>query len=180
MLALVDQLVDNLRVVGSGPLFLGFSPQDVPILVSDGLTTFAIGAVAPTGFDPVPGRPGISKLATRHSSVVANSIVRVDGHVYASILFDSNDPPNPVRLSVLAVHEMFHAYQAEALPLWGANEAELFTYPFTDVANEAGKQLEQLALEATAAEPERSAAWLRTFLDDRSGATCIARILCPR
>jgi hypothetical protein len=163
----VSLLFEELGRLAGMALFPGFSPLDVDLLLYDGENTFAIGQNPPKDFRPIPNQPRLAMSTGRHPTVVANSLARLNDRTYATLLLDPSKQLSDHELAALAIHETFHAYQARHFPQWAANEAALFTYPFTVADNETSKILELTALKKALATQANSSPWLRTHLDLR-------------
>ena len=114
-------------------LWPGFDPSVIPLAIFDGRRTYLFRHPGPPlEFEPVPGHPDARWVAGRHALVRANTSVQIGGVPTATILLDAADVRSTDELASLAIHEMFHVFQAARHPKWGGNEVDLFTYPTED------------------------------------------------
>ena len=117
-----------------GDLWPGFQPTGTPLELFDGQTTWLVRHPAPPeGFEAVAGQPELARFAGQHESVRANTSIELAGERTATVILDGALEPRAQAAVVL--HEAFHVFQGEQELGWGANEAELLTYPFDDARN---------------------------------------------
>jgi hypothetical protein len=142
------------------PLWPGFEPCGVPLLVFDGQRTWLLRHPAPpAGFTPSERKDALL-WAGRHPSVRANTSIELAGVPAASAIFQGKSG-SPRSLAGLLVHETFHVFEGRRHPGWSANEADLFLYPVGDAENLALRRLESSSLRRGLAAGHRqgSAAW---------------------
>ncbi|HEX7956684.1 MAG TPA: hypothetical protein VF508_07075, partial [Pyrinomonadaceae bacterium] len=93
-------------------------------------------------------------FAGRHESVTANAPAPLGG-VWTATAMLAPAPRRTVRdRAALVIHEAFHVFQRERHKDWGADELELFVYPFEDAEALRLRRLETRAL--VSAESARS------------------------
>lgn len=132
--------------MASRNLWPGFDPRTIPVAVFDGERTFLFRhPSAPPGFALLPGSPGVLVMQGRAEEVTANSSATIGGVRTATLMPPSAGTSLRNRAGVL-IHEAFHVFQREHHKAWSANEAELFTYPFSDTAQVAMQHEELEAL----------------------------------
>jgi hypothetical protein len=153
-------------------LWPGFDPRTVPVAIHDGERTLLFRHPSPpAGFEPVPGRDGVHAYPGRYPSVLANSTVEIGGVVTATMI-PTTGAISLVRRAGTLIHEAFHAYQRAHHPGWGANEADLFTYPVYDVVLLTLRRMEAESLRRAlvADRREEAACWAQAalaFRDER-------------
>jgi len=150
-------------------LWPGFDPRTIPVAVFDGERTFLFRHPAPPpGFAPLPGSPGVLVKQGRVEEVTANSSAMIGGVQTATLMPPSAATPLRNRAGVL-IHEAFHVFQRAHHKGWSANEAELFTYPFSDTAEIALQREELEALRrALVARRSAGACWAKLAMDARA------------
>jgi hypothetical protein len=157
----------RVRALDSGSLWPGFDPSKVPLAIFDGESTYLFRHPhPPPEFRPVPNLPETAIAPGRHALVRANTSVSLGGVATATLHLDGKPP---AEAASLAVHEAFHVFQAERHPKWGANEADLFTYPTDDPVLLQLSRLETESLRrALAAEDRKDAGcWASAALELR-------------
>lgn len=161
---------DEVRKLATRRLWPGFDPAKVPLAIFDGEKTFLFRHPhPPPEFEAVAGRPETASVAGRHPLVRANTSVELGRVRTATLLVDAPER-SPVRESAAtAVHEAFHAFQADRHPRWGGNEVDLFTYPVDDPVLLQLSRLETEALRRALAErgDNGAACWAAAALDSR-------------
>jgi hypothetical protein len=149
--------------MASQDLWPGFDPRTIPVAIFDGERTFLFRHPAPpSGFSVLPGAPGVLVMQGRAEELTANSSAMIGGVRTATLMPPSVATSLRNRAGVL-IHEAFHVFQREHHKAWSANEAELFTYPFSDTA--------QIALQREELEALR-----RGLIAKRGTGACWARI----
>ena len=150
-------------------LWPGFEPRAIPVAVFDGERTFLFRHPSPpTGFTPLLGAPGVLVMQGRAEEVTANSSATIGGVRTATLMPPSTTTTLRNRAGIL-IHEKFHVFQREHHKAWSANEAELFTYPFSDTAQIALQREELEALHrALLATRARGACWAKIAMDSRT------------
>jgi len=150
-------------------LWPGFDPRTIPVAVFDGDRTLLFRHPAPPpGYAPLPKSSGVFVMERRADEVTANSSAIIGGVRTATLM-----PPSPGtslrnRAGIL-IHEKFHVFQREHHKAWSANEADLFTYPFSDTAQVTTQREELEALHrALIAGRGKGACWARTAMDARA------------
>lgn len=153
-------VIDEFDRMASSPLWPGFDPRGIPLAIYDGERTFLLRHPhPPDGFVAVPGRSDVTTLTARHPAILANSSAEIDGVPTATLLLSLSSSGTPQEIAAIAVHEAFHVFQKRRHDQWGANEADLFTYPATDAELIALRSLESECLRgALAAVSRRGAA----------------------
>jgi len=115
-------------------LWPGYSPKAVPLMVYDGTATYLFRHPnPPMEFTEAPGQKSVRFFDGQHPDIRANSSVLLNGVAVATVLLDDSKPVKEE--AAIGIHEAFHVFQRERHADWGANEAELFTYPVGDSAN---------------------------------------------
>lgn len=149
-------------------LWPNFHPARIPVAIFDGQRTFLFRHPSPpTGFNEVPGSPGTFTMPGRAEGVTANSSALIGGVQTATLV------PGPVRSTLrdragTLIHEAFHVFARAHHKRWTANEAELFTYPFTDTAQFAMQRGELEALQrALRSGREKGRCWARVAMQIR-------------
>lgn len=117
-------------------LWPGFEPLRIPAAIYDeaaGQTFLFRHTSPPAEFRPVAGETQTLSAPGRYEGITANTNGSIGGTGTALMLLPKNTEGTPARSAVL-VHEAFHVFQREKYPKWAANEADLFVYPFEDLA----------------------------------------------
>jgi hypothetical protein len=150
-------------------LWPGFDPRAIPVAIFDGEKTFLFRHPSPPpGFAPLSGSPGVLVRQGRAEEITANSSASIGGVPTATLMPPSAPGPLRARAGVL-IHEAFHVFQREHHKGWSANEAELFTYPFSDTTQVAMQREELEALRrALAANNSAGACWAKIAMSARA------------
>ncbi|MGC4045678.1 MAG: hypothetical protein QM758_17950 [Armatimonas sp.] len=117
-------------------LWPGFEPLRIPAAIYDeavGQTFLFRHPAPPAGFQPVAGEAQTVSAPGRYDGITANTSGNISGLGTALMILPKGTEGTPARGAVL-VHEAFHVFQREKYPKWAANEADLFVYPFEDMA----------------------------------------------
>lgn len=141
-------------------LWPGYDPLVVPLAVFDGKNTFLFRHLAPPEEFTYDG--GLWIFEGRHPSVTANSSAMIGGMNTATVMLETLPPKSPPEIqAALVAHEGFHVFQGTTGRNWGANEVDLFTYPFDDARLLTLRRLETEALRRAfeSAEREATEAW---------------------
>jgi hypothetical protein len=150
----------------------GFEPRRTAVEVFDGTDTYLWQhSQPPQEFKPFVGaQPGLFVFRGRHETVRANTGVIVNGVPTATADISQKGQESTAQLASLLIHETFHVYERKAHPNWGANEADLFTYPFDDPKALLERRLETLALvKALRGTNDQDAeCWAQTALTERA------------
>ena len=166
--AVVDE-VD--RIAARVALWPGFDPRRVPLAIFNGDATLLFRHPSPPPeFVSLSSRRGVYAFAGRHESVTANAPAKLGGVLTATAMLAPAARQGVRGQAALVIHEAFHVFQRERHPDWGANELELFVYPFEDAEALSLRRLETLGLAmAGAALSEQSAAcWAAAALKYRA------------
>ena len=133
--------------IGPGTLWPGFDPSSIPLAIFDGERTYLFRHPSPPPeFAPVAGKPNVRMVAGQSALVRANTSAPIGGVPTATLLLSAGDSRSTGEIASVAVHEMFHVFQAARHPKWGGNEVDLFTYPTDDAGLLQLVRLEQEAL----------------------------------
>jgi hypothetical protein len=159
-------LTDEVRTLALGEAYWpGFDPAGVPLAIYDGKRTYLFRHPAPpAGFGE---EAGTYVWQGRHPSVVANSSAPIGEVTTATVMLESfSDSCSLRERAGVVIHEAFHVFQGTTGRRWGANEADLFTYPVNDAGLLALRRLETEALRRALSTQDRneSAAWVRQAL----------------
>jgi hypothetical protein len=158
---LAVQLEQALHNVCSGiELWPGYDPLSVPLAVFDGKNTFLFRHPSPPG--KFACKEGVWIFEGRHPAVMGNSSAMIGGVGTATVMLESLSPESPPeKQAALVAHEGFHVFQGTTGRKWGANEADLFTYPVDEARLLALRRLETEALRRAfeAGEKEAIQAW---------------------
>lgn len=148
------------RVGASGVLWPGFDPRRVPLALFNGRNTYLFRHPnPPPEFVSLSSRQGVYAFSGRHESVTANAPAKLGGVLTATAMLAPAARRTVREHAALVIHEAFHVFQRERHPNWGANELELFVYPFEDADALRLRRLETLALaRAETARAKRDAA----------------------
>ena len=126
-------LLSELDSLSKAALWPGFNPADYPIAIYDGKNTILYRyPKQPEGFKSIQNESGTYIFDGHHPKVVANSSTVIDEIRVATVMKESLTAKSLQSSAALVIHELFHVYQREHHPEWSANEAHLFSYPFTD------------------------------------------------
>lgn len=156
--------------VASG-LWPGFDPTAIPLAVYDGAATYLFGHPAPPGeFEATRvGAEPAWRYPGRHEAILANTCIELGGTMVATLMLAA--PPDELdMIAGVAIHEMFHVYQARRPGAWPyANEAARFLYPVTDAAVLAlrRQEIEALRRAVESETPAAAAGWARRALGAR-------------
>jgi hypothetical protein len=156
--AALDQALRD--VCGDVELWPGYDPMSVPLAVFDGSSTFLFRHPAPPEEFTRDG--DLWALEGRYPSVTANSSTLIGGVSTATVMLETLPPDGlPEERAALVAHEGFHVFQGTAGRSWGANEADLFTYPVDDARLLMLRRLETEALRRAFAseDEEETRAW---------------------
>lgn len=128
-------------------LWPDFEPEEIPLMVWDGVQTTLFQASAAPAADWQPCEHGWA-LPYRHPAMVANTAVTLENGVETATVLLTELPDSMAlpELAALIVHERFHVYQSTHRPeRWQADELAVFGYPLTAPVL-ASRRLELLAL----------------------------------
>jgi hypothetical protein len=126
-------------------LWPGFHAAATPIALFDGERTLLFRHPSPPpGFSALTGRSDVLQMPGRLDEVTSNSSAKIGG-VMTATLMPSPGSSDRSRAGT-AIHEAFHVFQRTRHPGWGANEADLFTYPMNDPAQLAARRREYALL----------------------------------
>jgi hypothetical protein len=144
----VYAVVDEVDVVAARvALWPGFDPRRVPLAIFNGDATLLFRHPnPPPEFVSLSSRQGVWAFAGRHGSVTANASAELGGVRVATAMLKPGARRDVRVQAALVIHEAFHVFQRERHPDWGANELELFVYPFEDADALRLRRLETLAL----------------------------------
>ncbi len=158
--------------IAAQSLWPGFEPKRTAVEIFDGTDTYLWqDSQPPQEFKPFVGaQPGIFLFRGRHETVRANTGVMVNGVPTATADISQKGRESTAELASLLIHETFHVYERKAHPNWGANEGDLFTYPFDDPKVLLGRRLETLALvnALRTVNDEDAECWAQTALRERA------------
>ncbi len=165
----VLEVVRAFEAVGKLDLWPGYRPDTVPLAIYDGQRTWLVHHPSPPNdFVASTIDSSILVMDGRHPDVTANSSAKIGNRLTATLVprFGSQ---SATAWAAVAAHEAFHAYQRATHPTWVANEANLFTYPWDNVAALSLRRLEFDALRRAlgAPEPAAMACWARVAMRHR-------------
>ncbi len=153
-------LVAEYNRMAATPLWPGFEPRNIPLVIYDGQNTYLFHHInPPMEFAKVEGFDGVFVFSGQHPDVRANTSIELGKIKTASVIMDpSIQIP---KLAAITIHEAFHVFQDERHPDWTANEAELFVYPIQDASLLQLRRLETEALRRalSSERPEDSLCW---------------------
>ena len=156
-------------VCGGMELWPGYDPLTVPLAVFDGKNTVLFRHPSPPeGFTDVGG---LWIFEGRYPDVTANSSALIGDVNTATVMLESLSRNNSREArAALVAHEGFHVFQGTTGRNWGANEANLFTYPVDNAQLLTLRRLETEALKRSfeARETEATRAWALCALDLRN------------
>jgi len=159
------------RVATLAALWPGFDPRRVPLAIFNGDATLLFRHPnPPPEFVSLSSRQGVYAFAGRHESVTANAPAKLGGVWTATAMLTPGVGRAPREQAALVIHEAFHVFQRERHPDWGANELELFVYPFEDADALRLRRLETFALARAEAERAKgvAACWASAALKLRA------------
>jgi len=133
--------------IAAKPLWPGFDLTQIPVALYDGRRTILFRhPEPPEGFVAAAGRPGVWIADGLHKDVRANTASDIGGVLVAVVMLDSlREARTAADGAAVVAHEAFHVFERVRHKDWGANEADLFTYP---VENADLLQLRRLESEA--------------------------------
>jgi len=117
--------------IAAKPLWPGFDLKQVPVALYDGRRTiFFRHPKPPEGFVAAADHPGAWIADGLHKDVRANTASEIGGVLVAVVMLDSlREARSSADCAAVVAHEAFHVYERVKHKDWGANEADLFTYP---------------------------------------------------
>jgi hypothetical protein len=120
--------------IAAKPLWPGFDLKQIPVALYDGRRTMLFRhPKPPEGFVAAADHPGVWIADGLHKDVRANTASDIGGVLVAVVMLDSlREARSPADCAAVVAHEAFHVYQGLEHKDWGANEADLFTYPVED------------------------------------------------
>lgn len=125
-------IMEEIQAIAQKPLWPGFNPAKYPVAFFDGNNTLLFNFPGtPEGFTETDS--GMLVFTGRHPLMVANTSATLDKISIATVILESVKDKSLSKIAGLTVHELFHVYANEEHGGFGANEALLFTYPFTDL-----------------------------------------------
>ncbi len=130
----VFAFVRALDDAGARHVWPGFNPAELPIALFDGHRTLLLRHPSPpSGFAPLPGRPGVFVMPGRHPAVVGNSTREIGGLRTATVVAT---PALEVDRFVLAcIEEVFHVFWLRRHTNFRPNEMARYAYPVKDFRN---------------------------------------------
>lgn len=135
------------RIGARTMLWAGFDPRRVPLEIFNGHTTYLFRHPnPPPEFISLSSRQGVYAFPGRHESVTANATAKLSGVSTATVMLTPDRKRTLREQAALVIHEAFHVFQSERHPDWGADELQLFVYPFEDADALRLRRLETLAL----------------------------------
>jgi hypothetical protein len=156
------------RIAAEGELWPGYDPTDFPLALYDGKDTYLFNHPSPLeGFVPVEGRERTFIYTGQHEAMRANTGLDLGSVQTATVMLDMMGDKSLRAVAAVAVHELFHVYQAAHRGQWPyANEAELFTYPVADAGILTLRRLEAEALRRAldAEQPDERRGWAQRAL----------------
>ena len=143
------------------PLWAGFAPLEIPLLVWDGTRTYAFNHPNP----PAPFEPEWDwyVMEGRAETIIGNSTGTLEFLPVATVMAQNVDSQTAAGL---AIHEAFHVYQNMQYPRWNANELDLLSYPMLETDLLALRRLETRALSRAIAQQDLG--WARAALKARA------------
>ncbi|MBN2083119.1 hypothetical protein JW859_13050 [bacterium] len=146
--AQVLEIAAEFSAMATGDYWPGYDPLAYPLAIYNCADTYLFRHPnPPEDFVPCTDHPEISVFSGRYPAVTANSSAEIGGVITGTLTLDATGAAGPRALAAVAVHELYHVFQGEHHPSWGANVANRLTYPDTDAGLLAAKRLETLALE---------------------------------
>jgi hypothetical protein len=140
-------VLDEMDRLSQKQLWPGFVPTQYPIAFYTGKDTWLFRhPQPPEGFIRSDEREGAWVFEGRYSEMVANTSTEISGVVTATVMLNNLTDRSPSEIAAIAIHEIFHIFQGEHHPEWSANEADLFSYPSTNVKNYMASILAERAL----------------------------------
>jgi hypothetical protein len=164
------QVIRVFRRIVTQNLWPEFEPGTTPVEFFDGTNTYLLNHPSPpNGFRPVAGQQNVDLFPGQHESVRANTGTLVNG-VPTATADISGSVSTANEQAALLVHETFHVFQARYYPKWGANEADLFTYPVENAELLAQRRLESIGLVRAleAKDPKNASCWAADALAVRN------------
>ena len=156
----VFAFVRALEDAGARQVWPGFHPAELPIALFDGQQTLLLRHPGPpSGFAPLPGRPGVFVMPGRHPAVVGNSTTEIGGVRTATVVAT---PAHDLDGSILAcIEEAFHVFWLRRHTNYRPNEIARYAYPVKDLGNiqRLLAEDEALARALEAEELPRAAGW---------------------
>ncbi len=142
-------------------LWAGFAPLEIPLLIWDGIHTYAFHHPNP----PAPFEPEWDwyVMSGRAETMVGNSTGTLEFLPIATVMAVGLSSQ---AAAALAIHEAFHVFQNMQYPRWSANELEVLRYPMLDVDGLALRRLETRAL--SRAITLQDLGWVRAALKARA------------
>jgi len=161
------------RLSAQRELWPNFNPLTIPLAFYDGNNTYLFRYPGiPEGFTELKDKECDALFFSgRHPTVIASSIVNIEGTLSASLLIDkSHSRQTTTELASLAIHEAFHVFQAEGHPDWQADIGTLFLYPVEDEQLLALRRIETeaLRLALTTDDIQEKRSWARRALNARN------------
>lgn len=151
----VFALVNEFDRLAVQPLWPGFDARKIPLELYDGVDTYLVRhPTPPSEFTPVASHAGFMVYSGKHSTMRANTAIKLAGQMTATFSFTRADTGD----AAILIHECFHVFQALEHPSWTANEAVLFTYPIEDAEALSLARLEMEAL-SRALNAQRPECW---------------------
>ena len=142
-------------------LWAGFAPLEIPLLVWDGIQTYAFHHPNP----PAPFEPEWDwyVMQGQTENIAGNSTGTLEFLPVATVMAVGLSSQ---AAAALAIHEAFHIFQNMQYPSWSANQLELLLYPMLDVDILALRRLETRAL--SRAITLQDLGWVRAALKARA------------
>ncbi len=142
-------------------LWAGFAPLEIPLLIWDGIHTYAFHHPNP----PAPFEPEWDWyiMNGRAETIVGNTTGTLEFLPVATVMAVGISSQ---AAADLAIHEAFHVFQNMQYPRWSVNELEVLRYPMLDVDTLALRRLETRALARAIALQDLG--WVRAALKARA------------
>ncbi len=167
----IAEFLEAFRAAAARPLWPGFDPASIPLLLSDGEESWLVGHPSPpTGFAPLSGLEGVSRQPGHHPDVRANTSIVLDEVPTATLWLDPLVERPTEEWVAICMHECFHVHQRRVHAGWRADELRLITWPLEAGDELAWRRLESMALEqaVSTAEARQAAAQARAALELRA------------
>lgn len=143
------------------PLWAGFAPLEIPMLIWDGSRTYAFQYPNP----PEPFEPEWDWFVAegRIQTIDGDTTSTLDFLPVATVMADGADNQTA---AALAIHETFHVFAQMQYPSWAVNELEVLSYPMLDADILALRHIESRALARAVAQQDLG--WARAALKARA------------
>ncbi len=143
------------------PLWAGFAPLEIPLLIWDGNRTYAFNHPNPP--PPFEAEWDWYVMEGRAETIIGNSSGTLEFLPVATVMAANLETADA---AAIAIHEAFHVFQGMQYPLWTTNELDALTYPLFDIDVLALRRIESRALSKALALQDLG--WVRAALKARA------------